>query len=263
MNNLGCILRVDNVLRPGTHNNFRSMMEVVNRQKAICVIDVTPRWHGEENSNKEYISFIKEQLEKGHVLALHGVEHKCRVLSEKDHQVSWLPSEDEFDCKDYHRIHGKDIPVNIQRGWLREGNDYLQKMFGQKADLLMAPAHAYNNNTLEAMKKEGFVAIADYGRWDACPYNKEGVTTFPFDFEDYMKNTKPDGSNKDAMMEMFRRYFDASINQQGYYATFIHCDFSNDGSATEERLKFLDEMISYVHNQGHKFVDPHKMLIKK
>ena len=139
----------------------------------------------------------------------------------------------------------------------------LQKLFGQKTDLLMAPAHAYNNNTLEAMKKEGVVAIADYGRWDACPYPKNGVTVLPFDFEDYMKNTRPDGSNKDAMMEMFQRYFNASINQQGYYATFIHCDFSNDGSVTEARLEMLSNMIDYVHSKDRIFVDPHSIINKQ
>tara|TARA_Y100000310_G_scaffold324914_1_gene387506 strand:+ start:17592 stop:18374 length:783 start_codon:yes stop_codon:yes gene_type:complete len=258
----GCLLRVDNVLRPGTYTNFKSMMEVINDNKAKAIIDVTPKWHGTLKYDVDYIYNIKEELDKGHVLALHGVEHRCRVLNDIDHTVSWLPSEDEFDCKDYHRVHGKDIPVDIQRSWLEEGNQLLLTLFGQKSKLLFPPAHAYNSNTLTAMREEGFLGISDYGRWDAGPYIKEGITVFPFDFEDYMKNTNEDGNNQDAMLEMFKKYFQASIKQKGFYATFVHCDFSNEGDASPARLKMLDQMIKYVHKEGHKFVDPYDYLEK-
>lgn len=260
MKNLGCILRVDNVLRPGTFNNFKKIMRVINSNDITSVINVTPKWHGENSHNPQYVINLKEQFSRGHVLALHGVEHRCRILPDSEHTVSWLPSEDEFDCKDYHRIHGKDIPVDIQRDWLREGNELFYSLFNQKTDLLMPPAHAYNNNTLKAMVAEKFKGISDYGRWDAGPYIKEKITVFPFDFEDYMKNTHEDGSNEKAMMEMFQKYFTAAINQKGYYGTFIHCDFSNDGSATDPRLNFLDNMIKYVKKQKFNFIDPHELL---
>ena len=259
----GCVLRIDNILRPGTYKNFKQIMDVINSNHAKAVIDVTPRWHGSEQHNKKYVSSIKKELDRGHSLALHGIEHRCRILEEKDHQLSWLPSEDEFDCKDYHRIHGHDIPVEIQKKWLREGNDLLYSVFEKTTDLLMPPAHAYNNNTLKAMITEGFKGISDYGRWDACPYQKEGITIFPFDFEDYMKNTREDGANKEAMKEMFTRYFTASVKQQGYYATFIHVDFSGDGFASQERLNMLNWMIGHVKSQGHNFIDPHDLLISK
>lgn len=260
--NQGCLLRIDNVLRPGAFENFRKIMDVVNKQEITSIIDVTPKWHGISDHNPEYVLYIKDQLAKGHALALHGIEHRCRILPEAKHQISWLPSEDEFHCKDYHAIHGEDIPIDTQRQWLREGNETLYDLFEQRTNLLMPPAHAYNSNTLKAMKLEGFKGIADYGRWDAYPFPQDEVVVFPFDFEDYMKNTKEDGSNKEAMMEMFRRYFNAAINQKGYYGTFVHCDFSNDGTASKERLQMLDEMICYVKEQGHEFVDPQVFLNK-
>jgi peptidoglycan/xylan/chitin deacetylase (PgdA/CDA1 family) len=255
------MLRVDNVLRPGTYNGFAKIMEVVNNNNIICVIDVTPKWHGESNHDPEYINFIKEQLDRGHILALHGVEHRCRILPEAEHKLSWLPSEDEFDCKDYHAIHGEDIPVETQKEWLREGNELLRKLFGQTTNLLMPPAHAFNQNTLQAMREEGFHGISDYGRWDAGPYIKDGITVFPFDFEDYMKNTREDGKNMDAMLEMFKKYFNAATKQKGYYATFVHCDFSGDGEASQSRLDMLDNMIKYSKSKGFSFVSPNSLLL--
>jgi peptidoglycan/xylan/chitin deacetylase (PgdA/CDA1 family) len=254
---MGAILRVDNVLRPETLDGFKAIMEVINANRIISVIDVTPQWHGTTDHDQHYVQFVKDQLELGHILALHGVEHRCRILSEEDHQISWKPTEDEFDCKDYRRIHGEDIPVDLQREWLREGNNLLYQLFNQRTDLLMPPAHAFNANTMRAMELEGFKGISDYGRWDVCPYPKGNVTVFPFDFEDYMKNTRPDGSNQDAMLEMFGRYFGNSTRQQEYYATFIHCDFSGDGTATEARLDTLDKMIKQIKTTGLDFVDPH------
>ena len=165
-----------------------------------------------------------------------------------------------YQNEDYHRTHKSDIPVNVQREWLKEGNQLLHELFGRKTKLLFPPAHAYNNNTLRAMKEEGFRGISDYGRWDAGPYVKEGITVFPFDFEDYMKNTNEDGSNKEAMSEMFKKYFQASIRQKGFYATFVHCDFSNEGNASPARLEMLNEMIKYVHEEGHEFVSPNNYL---
>ena len=259
----GVLLRVDNVLRPGTYTNFSAMMDVINNNNAKAIIDVTPKWHGTLEHDLNYINRIKEELSKGHILALHGVEHRCRALPEEEHQVSWMPTEDEFDCKDYHHIHGSDIPIETQQTWLREGNQLLQTLLGQKTKLLFPPAHAYNNNTLTAMAAEGFRGISDYGRWDAIPYQKEDITVFPFDFEDYMKNTNEDGSNMQAMFDMFKKYFKASIKQQGFYATFTHVDFSNEGDASPARLEMLDDMIKYVHAEGHEFVDPNNSLNHK
>ncbi|MBT3407027.1 DUF2334 domain-containing protein [Candidatus Woesearchaeota archaeon] len=258
--NLGIVLRVDNVLKPGTYENFKAMMDVINSKGATAVIDVTPKWHGTTDHDPEYVAVIKNQLDKGHVLALHGVEHRCRILQEHEHKVSWLPSEDEFDCKDYHRIHGTDIPIEIQREWLREGNQLLEKILGQRTDLLMPPAHAFNSNTLAAMKEEGFVATSDYGRWDARPYQKDGIWVLPFDFEDYMKNTDEDGGNAEAIFKMYTKYFEASVRQQGFYAMFTHCDFSGEGNASPERLKILDRMITYAQDKDHRFIDPREIL---
>ena len=58
MKNLGCILRVDNVLRPGTFNNFKKIMRVINSNEITSVINVTPKWHGENNHNLHHSFFI-------------------------------------------------------------------------------------------------------------------------------------------------------------------------------------------------------------
>ena len=82
----------------------------------------------------------------------------------------------------------------------------------------------------------------------------------PFDFEDYMKNTNEDGSNKKAMLDMFKRYYNNCAKQKGYFAFFIHCDFSGEGNATEARLGILKEMIEHILKDNNKFIDPHEFL---
>lgn len=258
------LLRIDNVLRQGTHENLQQIMQVINRQGIKVILNVTPRWKGHSEHNPKHVEFVREQLSRGHYLALHGVEHRCRVLPEEEHTCSWRPTSDEFHCRDYKRIYGKDIPVAIQEVWLKEANRLLEKLLGRKTNLLFPPAHAFNNNTLIAMTNTRFKGICDYGRWTPSPY-PEGpgnkVTVFPFDFEDYMKNCAPDGSNAGAMLGMFKKYFDAMVGQDGFYATFIHCDFSGEGEATTARLEFLDNMITYMKDRGE-FVDPQTRLLQ-
>jgi peptidoglycan/xylan/chitin deacetylase (PgdA/CDA1 family) len=234
------------------------MMEIVNKVGATCIIDVTPRWHGKTCQDAEYIEFIKRELDKGHSLALHGVEHRCRILQEEEHIVSWKPTEDEFDCKDYHLKYGTDIPTHIQAEWMNEGLALLEELFGKKTISLMPPAHAFNTNTLHAMNEVGLKIISDYGRWDCGPYLKENIIVLPFDFEDYMKNTTEDGSNAQAIFDMFVKYFKASSSKKGYYATFLHCDFSGEGDASQERLNFLEKMLTYIKEHST-FVTPEQI----
>jgi hypothetical protein len=62
------------------------------------------------------------------------------------------------------------------------------------------------------------------------------------------------------MFDMFKKYFQSSIKQKGFYATFTHVDFSNEGEASPARLEMLGDMIKYVHQEGHEFVDPNIFL---
>lgn len=121
---------------------------------------------GQSQIPEDFWNYIKELKAQGWTLAMHGVHHTYTT-----HKSGMFP------LNNFSEFAG--IPLDRQREMLLQGKQILKEK-GIKTDIFMAPAHAYDRNTLKALKEIGFTALTD--GFGSRPYLWKGIKFYPISF---------------------------------------------------------------------------------
>ena len=117
-----------------------------------------------EEEDKEFWSKVKRWQEKGWHIALHGYDH--RYLTNKSGLVP-INKTSEFAGVSLEEQINK-----IKKAWA------IFKKYGIKSDIWIAPAHAFDENTIKALKAETTISIISDG-FAFKPFNKYEMFWIP------------------------------------------------------------------------------------
>lgn len=136
-----------------------------------------PNLEREKNpvSEEGFWQFLRERREEGYVLALHGCHH---VYDSKKGGMFPLNSFSEF----------AGLPYEIQYERLSLGKKILEE-HEIPAGLFMAPAHAYDRNTLKTLRELGICKVTD--GFGSRPYYYRGITFYPIAYHLEKQMGKP------------------------------------------------------------------------
>jgi Predicted deacetylase len=193
----------------GKFEQFRALLDEYGIQPLIGV--VPDNLDGNLNRGREEAGFweyVKGLKEAGWVVALHGYQH---IYTEKKGGM--------FPLNDFSEFAG--VPYVRQREMLEKGKAILES-HGIVTDFFMAPAHAYDGNTLRALKDTGFQRVTDgFGK---RPYLWKGLMFYPISF----------------------RLSESLKKRHGFTTMVVHTNTMGEGDMERYRKIFREqEMISY------------------
>ncbi len=163
-------VRLDDITPDMDWKKFLAFKELLDNHCIRPLIGVVPE---NKDSNlccdaprSDFWHYIKDLQKQGWVIAMHGYRHVY------DSNRGGM-----FPLNNFAEFAGH--PLKVQEEKIREG----KRLFAQKGletDMFMAPAHAYDRNTLKALKENGFTRITDgFGN---RPYYWEGMVFYPISF---------------------------------------------------------------------------------
>lgn len=163
-------VRLDDITPDMDWKKFLAFKELLDSVQIKPLIGVVPENRDSHlccgESRGDFWHYVKELQRQGWVIAMHGYRH-----------IYDSSSGGMFPLNHFSEFAGHSLQV--QRDRIREG----RKIFNEKGletDIFMPPAHAYDKNTLTALKENGFQRLTDgFGNQ---PYCWEGVTFYPISF---------------------------------------------------------------------------------
>jgi peptidoglycan/xylan/chitin deacetylase (PgdA/CDA1 family) len=261
------LLRIDNVhanekVEPGCIERLTQLMSVFDRYSVPVLLGITP-CYGEILNQKDSIfskdcvtqkgiEVIKSYIDKGHFYGLHGLTHRCRMCKDSEHEIERVnPTLHEFRCLDYERIHGHEIPVDVQATWLEEGNQWLDKMFGARTNIFLPPAHYYSRLTIDAMLQTGYKIIMTYDRWVSKPYKESnGIIICPCDFEDFARLAEV------CTEKAIKPFVDYIYSlPHSFLHLFFHTKYVGD-TIEDSSLAIISYIIEKFKKNGAEFIEP-------
>lgn len=164
-------IRMDDITPGMDWEKFGRIKDLLDEADVLPLIGVVPDCRDPklaiDPERTDFWSYVKELQEKGWTIAMHGLHH---VYTTKDGGLFPLNRQSEY----------ASLPLEAQTSMIREGKQILAG-HGIYTDLFMAPAHAYDENTLQALLANGFTRMTDgYGR---SPYRYRGMTFYPISFD--------------------------------------------------------------------------------
>lgn len=166
------MFRIDDIQPWMNWQNFEKIMDIFSKEKVKVLLGVTPDWKllGFQGTNfiiskKENYFFkkIKEYQLQGHSIAIHGLEHT--ILTK---------NKGKYGLNNYSEFAG--LPFVVQLKKIKKGKKILLKQQLQ-TNWFFAPAHAFDNNTLKAIKRTKIKYVSD-GLF-LFPEKKGDITLFP------------------------------------------------------------------------------------
>ena len=145
-------------------NRFRELLD----KKGICpLIGVVPdnqdqKLHIEED-RPDFWDLVKELQQQGWKVAMHGFRHQYTTANGGMFPIG---NKSEF----------AGLSLKEQDDMIREGKRILKEK-GIVTDIFMAPSHSFDNNTLIALKKNGFYRITD--GFGIRPFRQDGIVFYP------------------------------------------------------------------------------------
>lgn len=163
-------IRIDDVTPDMDWEKFLAFKEILDEYGIKPLIGVVPD-NQDENLHRakpagDFWEYVKELQESGWCVAMHGYQH---IYSTKKGGLFPLNHFSEFAGLSYEK----------QFQMLKSGQEILNRN-GIQTDIFMAPAHAYDKNTLRALRELGFTKITDgFGK---SPYFWQGLNFYPIPF---------------------------------------------------------------------------------
>lgn len=161
------LIRFDDVCPTMDWTQWRRAMEVVEAAGAKPLLGVIPDCRDPELQRDtpradfwEYIARLKEQ---GFTIAMHGCHH---VFDSNTHGIVNRTPRSEFAGHSY----------EVQYKKIKYGKDIFAS-HGISTDIFFAPAHSYDETTLQALADNGFQYISD-GK-SAKPFVRNGIICIP------------------------------------------------------------------------------------
>ena len=203
-------IRMDDITPDMDFDKFYRFKKILDTYQIKPLIGVVP-FNKDKNLQRSsyrnnFGEFLSDLVNDGYVVALHGYHHE--YTSSKGGL---------FPLNHFSEYAG--VPYEKQAQMLREGKEQLQK-WGIDTDIFMAPAHTFDENTLKALKENGFRAITDgFGN---VPYRRSGLVFYP----------------------IAKRRTDCVSDKQGYSTLVIHAN-----TIEEDEFKKYENLIA--NNKDH------------
>ena len=169
------VIRIDDICPEMDWIKTERFIKLLEEHSIKPLIGVVPFNHDrqitapEERRNPDfadqnaYAAWLKEKQEAGWCIALHGCFH---VYTSKNGGL--------FPLNDFSEFAG--VPYKRQKRMISRGRDRLKEL-GVRCNIFMAPAHAYDEDTLKALRSCGFKYVTDgYG---SKPYMYKGLKFLP------------------------------------------------------------------------------------
>ena len=169
------VIRIDDICPEMDWNKMERFERLLNEYSIKPLIGVVPFNHDpmlsapEECRNPEfadenaYAEWLRKKQEEGWCIAVHGCFH---VYTTKNGGLFPLNAFSEF----------AGVPYKRQKRMISRGRDKLREL-GVRSNIFMAPAHAYDDDTLKALRACGFKYVTDgYG---SKPYMYKGLKFLP------------------------------------------------------------------------------------
>ncbi|MBR1472478.1 MAG: DUF2334 domain-containing protein [Lachnospiraceae bacterium] len=180
-------IRIDDVTPEMDWVKFHRFEKMLDKYQVCPLIGVVPEngdptLAGQEKNpafaeQQGYTDWLLKKKSAGWSIALHGCFH---VYQTKQGGL--------FPLNHFSEFAGQ--PYREQLRLLRHGRERL-KALGVESDIFMAPGHSFDQNTLAALKENGFRYVTDgYG---SRPYLREGLVFLPISFLRSRERKKKDG----------------------------------------------------------------------
>lgn len=128
-----------------------------NRDKKLAICD----------KRKDFFDYVKELVQQGWTVAMHGYNH---LYTTEDAGLFPIGHKSEF----------AGLALSRQNEMIRQGKQILEDN-GIYTDIFMAPSHSFDQNTLNALRANGFHVITDgFGK---MPFKSKGFTFYPISIQ--------------------------------------------------------------------------------
>ena len=209
-------VRLDDITPDMDWKKFLKFKELLDLYEIKPLIGVVPDNRDEclkmDSEKENFFEYIQELQKEGWVIAMHGWRH---VYDSKKGGM--------FPLNHFSEFAGHSFSEQEKR--IREGKTLLEQS-GLYTDIFMAPAHSYDENTLKALKMNGFTKITDgFGKH---PYRWDELCFYPISFKLSKSLKKADGystmvvhTNTIENMEYYQRLFEIHHDKFINYSEYL------------------------------------------
>ena len=145
------LMRFDDICPTMDYKQWNKAVEVLDKYHIKPLIGVIPDCKDPELSiespREDFWEYIKQLSAKGYAIAMHGYQHlydiECRGLVNSSKNSEFA---------------GHSYEIQVEK--IKKGKEILE-MHGVKTNIFFAPSHSYDDNTLRALKENGFKYVSD------------------------------------------------------------------------------------------------------
>lgn len=160
-------IRMDDITPDMDWEKFYRFKELLDEHGIKPLIGVVPDNRDKKlainESRKDFFAYVKELTENGWTVAMHGLNH---LYTTQESGLFPIGHKSEFAGHSFAR----------QNEMIRKGRDILEEN-GIYTDIFMAPSHSFDENTLKALKSNGFHIITD--GFGLGPFRSRGFVFYP------------------------------------------------------------------------------------
>ncbi len=160
-------IRMDDITPDMDWKKFNRFKEILDDYGICPLIGVVPDNRDKklkiDEPREDFWEYVKELQENGWAVAMHGLNH---LYTTKNPGIFPIGGKSEFAGLSYIR----------QDEMIREGRRILMSK-GIVTDIFMAPSHSFDQNTLRALKRNGFYIITD--GFGLTPYRMDEMIFYP------------------------------------------------------------------------------------
>lgn len=209
-------VRLDDITSDMDWGKFYEFKEILDIYGIKPLIGVVPENQDDNltlNPPKEdFWDYVKELQKQGWVVAMHGVNHVY------DSNRGGM-----FPLNDFSEFAGHSLDIQMEK--IKRGKEILESK-GIITDFFMTPAHTYDENTLKALRTNGFRQITDgFGEY---PYEWQGLIFYPISFrmsdslkKDVGYSTMVVHTNTIDDMDYYRKMFEKHREQFISYSEYM------------------------------------------
>lgn len=159
--------RLDDITADMNWDHFNQLDAIFSKYGIYPLLGVVPDNRDEglkkQEAKPDFWERLKELENEGYTISQHGYQH---VYETKNSGILNINPFSEF----------AGLPLEIQTEKLRQGQNIL-KAHQLSTDIFMAPGHTFDENTLIALKENGFKVITD--GYTHYPYSYKGLHFYP------------------------------------------------------------------------------------
>ncbi|MCH5259485.1 MAG: DUF2334 domain-containing protein [Lachnospiraceae bacterium] len=144
------LLRLDDASEHWNRENWQRMHDMLTAYGIRPIVAIIP--HNEDEKllqypiDRAYRDTIRAWIDEGWTPALHGYSHKYITKSGGINPVN-------------HYSEFAGVSLNIQREKISRGVEEFKEVVGKEPEVFVAPAHTFDENTLEALRLESNIRV--------------------------------------------------------------------------------------------------------